>query len=298
MFLTERETEQLRNSLETMSGIDPELAERCADLIRIEAYDEAVRSACALLEERLRKAAPKQGLSGTRLADYAFCAPDSPLIANLSPNVAEREGLHQLFSGAFKLFRNPIAHGNVSYDDVESKAIIGFVNLLLLLLKKVDKTVPATAVSGNLERVFASVETSVDPAAANRLRVFIAKCRGAGLSTDESASLWIPFITTALIKFERWDKARPHRMRLFYLNAEKDAEYLIIPVHQYYQHAVGINVEQLAKEYKRIGFEISGRNGDLKALIKNNNSTEFFDALFALLTRIMKQLGSGLERAK
>lgn len=108
-----------------------ELLRRCADLIHIGNHDEAVRSACMFLEERLRKAAHKEELMGVRLVNHAFDPGTGPLAAHLASRKSEREGLYYLYTGAFKLLRNPTAHGVVGYSAAEAKAIVGFVNLLL-----------------------------------------------------------------------------------------------------------------------------------------------------------------------
>ena len=114
MIPTDDELEVIRQSIEAAAGIDEELKQRCGPLMRINAFDEAVRNAFVLLEERLRDTVIKEGLTGVQLANHAF-APDSPLAKHLGHTPSEREGLRELFSGAFKLFRNPAAHGVVGY---------------------------------------------------------------------------------------------------------------------------------------------------------------------------------------
>ena len=141
MILTDEEMKQVQLSLEEKSGLDEELLNRCGDLIRIGKFDEAVRNAFVLLEERLRKATGQDGMTGTNLANHAFNA-DSRLAKQLASDLAEREGLRELYSGAFKLFRNPSAHGVVGYDNAEGKSIVALVNLLLKLLDKVTGLPP------------------------------------------------------------------------------------------------------------------------------------------------------------
>ena len=55
MILTDKEMDQIRRALENQAGFDEELMRRCGHLIHLGAFDEAVRSAFVLLEERLRK---------------------------------------------------------------------------------------------------------------------------------------------------------------------------------------------------------------------------------------------------
>ena len=74
MFLTDAELEALRYSLESQGGLDPELHLRCQHLMHMGAFDEAVRSAFVLLEERLRAAIDVEGSTGVQLANQAFNA--------------------------------------------------------------------------------------------------------------------------------------------------------------------------------------------------------------------------------
>src|SRR5215207_1789848 len=141
MILTDTEIREIWQSVEASSGLDDELLRRCGHLLHIGAFDEAVRNAFVLLEERLRVAVNQEGMTGTSLANSAFKA-DGPLAKQLSHNLSEREGLRELYSGAFKLFRNPTAHGVVGYDSVEGKSIIGLVNLLLKILARASELPP------------------------------------------------------------------------------------------------------------------------------------------------------------
>jgi hypothetical protein len=72
MILTDNEMERVRQCLETQAGLDEELLQRCGHLIHLGAFDEAIRSAFVLLEERLRDSLNKEGITGTRLALDAF----------------------------------------------------------------------------------------------------------------------------------------------------------------------------------------------------------------------------------
>jgi len=85
------------------AGLDEELVNRCSQLIHLGAFDEAIRSAFVLLEERLRKAVNVDGMTGTNLANHAF-SKDSPLVKHLSRNPSEGEGLRELYSGHSNCF--------------------------------------------------------------------------------------------------------------------------------------------------------------------------------------------------
>src|SRR2546423_6481035 len=99
MILTEDEIRRIWQTMEANSGLDSELLRRGGHLIHIGAFDEAVRNAFVLLEERLRKAVNKDGMTGTSLANYAFNSTDGPLAKQLGHSASEREALRELYSG-------------------------------------------------------------------------------------------------------------------------------------------------------------------------------------------------------
>ena len=142
MILTDKEMQQVRQTIEAQAGLDGELVRRCAPLIHLGKFDEAVRSAFVLLEERLRKAVNKESMTGTQLANYAFDLTEGPLAKLLGHNNAERKGLRELYAGAFRLFRNPTAHSVVGYSAAEGRAILGLVDLLLRMLKRAEELPP------------------------------------------------------------------------------------------------------------------------------------------------------------
>ncbi|MBP8001628.1 MAG: hypothetical protein KA314_21640 [Chloroflexi bacterium] len=106
MILTDKELRDLREVLDTQSGLNTDLLQHCGMLIHLGKFDEAVRSAFILLEERLRTMVGQEGMTGTNLANYAFNVDTGPLAKHLANNKSEREGLRELYSGAFKLFRH------------------------------------------------------------------------------------------------------------------------------------------------------------------------------------------------
>lgn len=63
MILTHLELNRLRETLESQANLDEELLRRCGNLLHLGAYDEAVRSAFILLEERLREMLGEEGMN-------------------------------------------------------------------------------------------------------------------------------------------------------------------------------------------------------------------------------------------
>jgi len=292
MILTDSEMRQVRRIIETQAGMNDELLRRCGDLIHLGSFDEAVRSAFVLLEERLRKTVPedKKGLTGTSLAGYAFNANDGPLAKHLGRNQSEREGLRELYSGAFKLFRNPTAHGIVGYSAAEGKAIISLVNLLLIFLDRVEELPPLGSFPDNAERALTTIEHKVGPGAASRLRMFLGKCGKLGLEARPSTKTWVPFIGYAMLHLDHWDNPKPHRLTMFYVVAEEQIQGFWFPVNQYYTSVVGFDLDQLSDGLRDIGFVPKGKHRDFQIDLQDHNSQDFFDALYDLVVETAQEL--------
>lgn len=296
MLLTDTEMHEVRRALEAKAGLDPELVQRCGQLIRAEAFDEAVRSAFVLLEERLRKALGEDGLTGTRLSDKAFNPQNGPLSKLLGRTGAEREGLRELYSGSFKLFRNPTAHGVVGYSPAEGKAIIGLVDLMLRILKRAEEIPPTDIFPENLEAALLKIEEGVGAGAASRLRVFLAKVhRDLGLRPSTSATQWIPFRRHCLYKPGNWEEAKPHRIAVFYVLATGDESGLSFPTHYYYRNVVGFNVDRLVEEASDLGFWLSGKNQEPNIDLKMRSDESFFEGLYDLVVRTVEELDATLQ---
>ena len=199
MILTADEMLQIRRAIEAQAGLDEELVRRCGPLIRMNRLDEAVRSAFVLLEERLRTAVKEEGLSGAQLVNHAFNPQTGPLARHLGRSEAEREGLRELYSGAFKLFRNPTDHAVAGYAAAEGKAVIGLVDLMLKILERVEALPSPDLFPYNVETTLAKAKEAIGPGAASQLRLFLGRClREVGLQPSPSAKQCIPFERVAL----------------------------------------------------------------------------------------------------
>lgn len=295
MILTDAEIRQLRDSIEAQAGMNEELLRRCGGLIHMGSFDEAVRSAFVLLEERLRKAAHKEGLTGTRLANYAFDVNKGPLAIHLAKTTSEREGLRDLYVGAFKLFRNPTAHGLVGYTPAEGKSIIGLVNLLLIYLERVEELPPPDSFPENVERAIITIEQKVGPGIASRVRLFMGKCKKLGLEPRPGTASWIPFRRYALMEMSQDNAPKPHKLTVFYVMAEEKKQGFWFPVNQYYSRVVDFDLEQLSDSLRALGFMPSGKNRDFQISFKEHNSQEFFDALFQLVEQTSGELEETLQ---
>jgi len=260
-------------------------------------FDEAVRSAFVLLEERLRKAVGEESMTGTQLANYAFNPAKGPLAKHLGRTQAEREGLRELYSGAFRLFRNPTAHGVVGYSAAEGKAIIGLVDLMLKMLKRVEELPPPELFPDNVEMALGRIEETIGPGATNRLRVFLGKClQEVGLKPSTSAKYWIPFRRYAFVKFDSWDKPKPHPIPLFYLAAEGPQRILQFPLGNYYAYVIGFDVDALVEELTGLGFRPAGKHRNPTIALRVRNDQAFFDALLDLVVRAADELEETLQQ--
>ncbi len=290
MILTDDEMRQIRRSIEARAGLNQELLHRCGDLIHIGNHDEAVRSACVFLEERLRKAAHNDRLMGVRLAKYAFDPDTGTLAKHLASRKSEQEGIYHLYTGAFQLFRNPTAHGAVGYNSAEAKAILGFINLLLTFLDRVEELPPPGSFPESVERAVAAVEQKIGAAVASRLRVFLGKCRRLGLEPKKGAKAWVPFRQRALSELEHWENPKPYPLSVFYVVIEETWQGIWFPVNQYYSRVIGFDLEQLSENLRDLGFLPSGRHRDFYIDLKEHNDEAFFDALFGLVEQTSEAL--------
>jgi len=293
MILTDDEMLQIRRSIESQAGLDEELLRRCGPLIRMDRFDEAVRSAFVLLEERLRKAVKEAGMTGAQLANHAFNPQRGPLARHAGRSPAEQEGLRELFSGAFKLFRNPTAHGVVDYSTAEGKAIIGLVDLMLKMLKRAEEFSAPDLFPDYLETALIEIEGEIGPGATSRLRLFLGRCLTVVGLEPASAKLWLPFEKHSLYKADHWDEPKPHRMAMFYLTLDEPSLHFST---SYYANVVGFNVERLIKDLMDLGFQLFGKNQEPRVNLRLHNDMRFFDALFVLVKRAADELEQTLSQ--
>ena len=294
MVLTDKELRQLREMLEAQSGLNSELLVRCGSLIHMGKFDEAVRSAFVLLEERLRKAVNKDGMTGTRLANYAFNSENGPLAKHLGRTQQEREALRELYSGAFKLFRNPTAHGFIGYEADEGKAILYFVNLLLMFLERAAELPPPATFIEPVEAAIEMIDREINPNVASRLRVFLGKCQNLGLKSGKAKN-WLPFRSYALQARSQWPEPKPHRLTVFYLLFDEKNPGLWFPVNQYYKNVQELDMVSITLKLAQLGFVPSGSQRDYRLNLREKNSQTLFNDLYALIVEIEEKLAATLR---
>ena len=296
MFLTNDELNKLRNAIESQTSIDDELLRRCETLLHLGAYDEAVRSAFVLLEERLREMLGEESMTGANLANYAFNTKDGPLSKHLGKNLSEREGLRELYSGAFKVFRNPSAHIAVGYDSSDGKEIVSLVNLLLRILKRAEELPPPDSFSTNLENALREVEENIGASAASRLRIFLGNCMKSGIMPSNSSKQWISFQKYAQYKAPNWKEYKTHKIAVFYFVVAGSTMAIQFPIGYYYSKVNGFNTDLLDEELSALGFYVVGSHNDLQADLKNFNSEKLFNGLYDVVLDVATRLEDSLKR--
>lgn len=115
---------------------DPELRDRCADLLRAEGhFDRAVFQACLVLEERVRAAIGGPDLGGVALMGAAFSARAPRL--RLSTDEREQRGAMEIYRGLMALLRNRTGHRIVNtYSREDAQRFVALVDFLLTLVSK------------------------------------------------------------------------------------------------------------------------------------------------------------------
>lgn len=296
MILSDREMQVVKESIEAQAGLDEELMRLCGPLVHMEKCDEALRSAFVLLEKRLRAAVKNDTMTGTQLANHAFSPKDGPLAKQLGRTQEEREGLRELFAGAFKLFRNPTAHGAAAYSAAEGKALLGLVHLMLGIVGRANELPSPQVLPENVKSALLRAEEIIGPSPASRLRVFLGKCMtAAGLRTTMSARNWLPFRRHALYKPPRWDRPRPHGIPVFYLVAPGPRIALHFSTSAYSQHVPGFRVEQLLDELQDLGSHPVGRLQEPRIDLQLHNDQAFFDAMLDVVLRVVRELEETLQ---
>ena len=297
MILTDAELNRLREALESQANMDDELLRRCTNLLHLGAYDEAVRSAFVLLEERLREMLGEEAMTGSNLANAAFNTKDGPLAKHLGKNLSEREGLRELYSGAFKVFRNPSAHSAVGYSPSDGKEIVVLVNLLLRILKRAEELPAPGFFPTNLENALLVAEKAIGESATSRLRVFLGNCMKAGLQPSNDPKQWVPLQRRARFKAPGWTEYKPHKIAVFYLVAAGSTIAIQFPIGYYYSKVYEFNTDMLEDQLSALGFYAVGSKGEFKADLKTLNSEKFFENLREVVYDVVANLDESMRHS-
>jgi uncharacterized protein (TIGR02391 family) len=277
MLITNDQVDDLLTELSGLSGLDPKLAELCGPLIRSQQYDEAVSRAFVVLEERLRELLGVRGGAGVNLSEKAFAPKSGQLADRLLLPAAEIEGIRDLFVGAFKAFRNRAAHTMAGYSLDEAQAIIHLTNLLLLILEQA-RHIPV--------RVPETIAQLLDPAVAERFRVFLENLRDIGIERAEGTT-WISYKATMHYKQPAWDEHRPHRAAVFYLIVRSNEPEIAFNSSGLPQ-VDGLNLEQLEADLIKAGCTREAVEATpIRLAVGKHNDQDTFARLYDILQALM-----------
>jgi uncharacterized protein (TIGR02391 family) len=129
--------------------LHPRLVPLLRRLIRVGAFEQAAFTALREVEQAVAELAgiptDKKGrkLRGDALMTAAF-NPDGGLLTDAEVEFAEQQGQMNLFKGAFAVFRNPLGHRTVEFEDpTEAAEVVLFADLLMRQLDQVKRRMKA-----------------------------------------------------------------------------------------------------------------------------------------------------------
>ncbi len=285
MLLTRLQIEKLEKTLIELSRLDESLARKCGPLIKAERYDEAVGAAFVVLEERLRKALKVPGGTGVDLSQKAFTPGRGDLTRNLDlRRTSEEEGVRDLFVGAFKAYRNRAAHTFAGYNLEESCAVIGLVNLLLLILRQTEVKW--------YDKLAREVAETVGPEAARRFRDFLLRLEQLGIRHYEGKT-WEPFKASVLYQAKGWDEPRHWETAVFYfVRTGKDAPTIDFPMGGDLRKVVDFDREHMEQRLLEVGCErVARKMNTIRLVLTERNDQATFDRLYDVIREYVERYG-------
>jgi len=121
---------------------DPELRERCGDLLLASAnFDRAVNQATLILEDRIRnKSQPPTAMVGEKLVNYAFNGDLAKTVLQVSKSQEEQRGFTFIINGIVPAFRN-LTHHHVtrSFTREDALRVCGFIDVVLRVVDRASK---------------------------------------------------------------------------------------------------------------------------------------------------------------
>jgi uncharacterized protein (TIGR02391 family) len=261
-----------------MDKVQLRLAEMCSGLIQAQRYDEAVSRAFVVVEERLRDTLGVHGGSGVHLSEKAFAPDSGDLVDRLARPRGEVDGIRNLFVGAFKAYRNRAAHTMADYTLNEARAVIHLANLLLLILKQVER-----APSHQIRKDVAEL---LEPDARRRLSSFLESLQEIGIRKGEGESK-TPYKAVLRYRPPSWETPRPYEVSVFYLNAtggKPRIEFRCISL----EKVVGLDLDTLEEELLQLGcVRVGLKTVPIWLYLNQHNDQETFDQLYRVLHDLM-----------
>lgn len=280
MFITSVQTDELMTKIAELSGLDSELIEKCSDLIRSERYDEAVGRAFVILEEQLRELLGVRGGAGGHLVQKLFSPSDTQFTDRLRLPDAEVAGLRDLFIGAFKAFRNRAAHTVADYTLDEARAIIHLVNLLLLLLDKIQHA--------STLQVPSKIADALTAGAADRLHLFLENLQSIGVGQGQGKD-WIPYRAILKCSAPSDQAPEPSSITIFYLVLLGEGPVLIFNSNLLSKVA-GLEIKRFEEILLQAGcIRTAAKDTPIRLPLGERNDQVTFDRLYEILEELMKK---------
>lgn len=292
MILTDKDFNLLRQSLEEQHGLDQELFQECNELLRSAAYDDAARRAFVILESRLRNIADvgDRKLTAVPLVKEVFDE-SGPLGNQLGQR---REAFQEIYSGAFKLFRNPMAHGTMKLDGAKGRSIIELVNLLLVLLNELR---PPIVLPENVELILEEFRKDkfYGPTISDNLNNFVKKCIQLGLAPQKGSQQIIPFRRRARIKQPHWAEPKVTLFPVFHLDLTGEEKSLRFLVYQYHNNVIGLDADDLKKRITNLGGYLSVKGKEYVVSLHPPKDASFFKQLYDLVRYLSQEIDKSLR---
>jgi hypothetical protein len=286
MLLTYPQLERLENTLVELSRLDGSLASRCRPLIKAERFDDAVGAAFIVLEERLRSALKVSGGNGVDLSQKAFVPGTGDLIGKLGLQMpSEEQGIRDLFVGAFKAYRNRAAHTFAGYTLEESCAVIGLVNLLLLILSQTEIKW--------YDKLGREVAETTSREAARRFRDFLLRLEQLGVRHYEGKT-WEPFKASVMYQAKDWNEPRHHETAIFFfVRTGKDAPTIDFPTGGDLRNVIDFDREHMEQRLLEAGCErVAARKMNaIRIMLTERNDQATFDRLHDVIRDYVERYG-------
>lgn len=129
-------------------ALHPRIAQRVHQQFLLGEFELAVLAALREVEVRVRDlAGASDSLIGTKLMQQAFSADAPGPLTDGAADRGEQVAAMELFKGAIGLFKNPVSHRPVDYDDpTMASEVVLLADLLLRLLDRIAERIGSPAI--------------------------------------------------------------------------------------------------------------------------------------------------------
>jgi hypothetical protein len=288
MILFPDDVQAINELLQQRAKLDPELIETCEDHIELEQYDVAIFKAFLVLEGRLQRRGGILGESASKTVSLAF-ASKGPLTEKLGLDAVQAANFANLLRSAFAVFRNPEAHPQeaiIEYDSAECQAVLAFVNLLLGILDRQPEDIVQAALK--------QIRRDIGSAATKRLERFLEQVLALDLQMRERKT-GPYFRARSLRATQKGSPPKPTRTSVFYLWPGDGNSRLVFSAGVQWQDVEGFNYAFHTDRLKALGCVEGWGGTELELYLRDHNSTEVFERLYAIVRDIVAEMEQSLS---